>query len=753
MPGAAQFRRASPRRKLNHIPGNAALTVKSRLADGLMALRERIRESGGDVQRLDFFPRSYSMPRDYHALQDAAAESGGRWILKPTNASKGKGIRVLREATDVPLAPNWLVQEYLDHPHTIRGHKYVLRLYVLIAGLEPLRVYLYRQGFAKLASEPWDPEDADNPFSQLTNPDINALNDRAEVPVEFIDLERYRAGLREQGHDDTALFSRIEDLVTLTVLSAVGAMRRQTARVGGDPRGCYELLGLDCLVDDTLKPWILECNLSPSLGICAAPDNGGRIEAAVKGDLVRDLISLVDIPGSHETVSADVESVLADVQAEQSRAGLFTPLWPSREPERYLPFFALPSPADFQLAEGMAGRPIDKPTLKRRRVAELVEGDQLALYATDTGDIYRPNETAAMIWLLATEGLDLDAIADTLVQAFRGEEVPDDSTVRRDVWTTLEEWCQAGLLCQACGADSIPPAAEEVPTTSTSMPLHQSGSAMRLDIDGKHWILEAGSDAAMERLSADWAAYLSPLEGDEPGRGQRLSVLSEPHGGYALATDQALVATRLTLDQVMPALISYLLRQAAEVGRPSVDVDVLMTGAGEGVLCLFSEEKYGDDVLRALHGVVGAPSCRGARLVLSMPGQVEPLALPIPNNIETESTSCLAAVTLRGLLVIEDETTNEPTSLLSSLDVLTTLLPRLCTHDESPLDGTGVQALAAWLTAVPCYRLAGESSLESLSDWLESLSTRRVENGRAARPALNEGMTATPSEQSTDARL
>lgn len=302
MPQAGQFRRVSPTRRMNHFPGNAALTVKSRLHESLAALRERLRESHGPdhalARRLAFFPRAYVMPDDYHALQQAAQDHPEqRWILKPTNASKGKGVRVLTDVAEAPLARDWLVQAYLANPHTIRGHKYVLRLYVLIASLDPLRVYLYRQGFAKLASEPWDPDDADNPFSQLTNPDINALNTDAEVPVEFIDLDRYRAWLSDQGHDDATLFARIEDLVALTAISAVDAMRARTAEAGADPRGCYELLGLDCLVDDTLTPWILECNLSPSLGICAAPDTGGRVEEAVKGGLVRDLVTLLDLPG------------------------------------------------------------------------------------------------------------------------------------------------------------------------------------------------------------------------------------------------------------------------------------------------------------------------------------------------------------------------------------------------------------------------------------------------------------------------
>lgn len=60
MPEPAQFRRVSARRKLNHFPGNAALTVKSRLHESLSGLRRRLVDGYGEhhplTARLNFFP-------------------------------------------------------------------------------------------------------------------------------------------------------------------------------------------------------------------------------------------------------------------------------------------------------------------------------------------------------------------------------------------------------------------------------------------------------------------------------------------------------------------------------------------------------------------------------------------------------------------------------------------------------------------------------------------------------------------------
>ena len=753
MPDAAQFRRVSPARRINHFPGNAALTVKSRLHDSLSTLRERIRDSHGAhhdlARRLAFFPHAYVMPGDYHALQEAAlANPDQRWILKPTNASKGKGVRVLQDVAEAPLAQDWLVQEYVANPHTIRGHKYVLRLYVLITSLEPLRVYLYRQGFAKLASEPWDPEDADNPFSQLTNPDINALNSSAEVPVEFIDLARYRTWLRDQGHDDADLFARIDDLVALTAISAVDAMRSRTAEVGADPRGCYELLGLDCLVDDTLTPWILECNLSPSLGICAAPETGGRIEEAVKSGLVRDMVSLIDIPGDALFETAETEAaeqgpdvaarLVHEAEAEQARAGGFRRLLPAAAPEHYLAYFTLPTPADLVLAEGLTERSLPRPRLQRRHVAELVDEERLALYDTRSGRYYRPNDTAALTWLLATEGLDPDTIADELAQATtEAGATPQISALRRDVWKTLHEWCRAGLLCQQ--GDKPQALAGDHDAHDQTTPVSPSGRVMRLSLDGRQWSLEVSSGPALARLTTWFGERLSPLADEPASRLPRLTVLRES-GGYALAADDWLLATRLTLAQLGPVLTSHLVRQAAMPGRPVVDAVLLVTPQGGGGLCLLPDEKESLALLQRLREASGGVLTRGVRLNLAHPEIAEPLDFPLPGVTHVDSSELPDSVILRGMLLPAEASADQALAPVAMMEALGALLPNCLTCDGQALDARSVTVLGEWLSSLALYAVraeAGATDAAALAEWLAI----RTEPDPRAMSCHGEGVT------------
>ena len=52
---------------------------------------------------------------------------------------------------------------------------------------------------------------------------------------------------------------------------------------------CFELLGFDILVDECYKPWLLEVNLSPSLG------TDTQLDFKVKGALIADLFTLVGL--------------------------------------------------------------------------------------------------------------------------------------------------------------------------------------------------------------------------------------------------------------------------------------------------------------------------------------------------------------------------------------------------------------------------------------------------------------------------
>lgn len=631
MPAPEVFERLTPHKWINHIPGNNGLTIKSRLAEGLSAAHAQMAaEEGPDgegARRMAFFPDTYPMPRAYHDLQAVAhARPETRWILKPKNAARGEGISLVRDVAAVPSGEKWMVQRYLHEPHTMHGHKYVLRLYVLITSVEPLRVYLYWEGFAKLASEPYDLRRPDNIFSHLTNPDINATNVGAPAPVVFIPLADYRDWLRSEGHDDEALMARVRDLVTLTMIAARETMLRRLRGTRADTSGCYELLGLDCLVDSSLKPWIMECNLSPSLDICAAPKDGGDKEHVIKRQLVRDMVDMLGFnrPRPDRSDLDPATRILAETDEEMAHRGGWERIWPGARPEDHLSFFPLPRLADMVLADAVAGAPVRRPTVCAYRTSEVVGDDGMSVYAEETGTLHRLNATAAWIWLKATGGEDPDRIGEELAALRHPEGKADPWAARSQTWSQLADWAALRLLRKVNGVADV-----------ANRATRAEGGAQRIDAPDATAIAVRAGDAHVRIVPSSapvrdrLTPFLNPIEIDSSDADVTLQVI-ESQGGYALALDSRLVATNLLLAGVAPAVCEALLGSA--VGEEDAGA---LSGALLALCRAGSDEPVGIFVAPGEGGTWEAPAVElawalGASLSCGLRIGAEPTELALP---------------------------------------------------------------------------------------------------------------------------
>ena len=739
MPDRSVFRATSPKHTVNHVPGNSCLTIKTRLYRTIRALRERVAAShpcdDSLTRRADFVPASYDMPSEYHALQAAATEAPDKlWMLKPENGARGRDIRLLDDVAEAPTDSRWMVQEYLAQPHLMNDRKYVLRLYVLISSIEPLRVYLYRQGFAKLASCAYSVDDRDNPYVHQTNPDVNARNDQAESPVVFVDLERYRMWLREQGHDDERLFERIRDLVTLTIIGAREPMRAASERSGADPRGCYELMGLDCLIDSELNPWLLECNLSPSLEVCAARDDGGALEEEIKQNMVSDMVALIGLndPGRVRVgASGTFAETAAEADTELACAGDFERVFPALEPERYWPYFPYPRQADFRLAQHVTGQTLEAPKVRSWQVAEVIASDQLSLYAERQGRLLATNSTAALIWLHATNDAAPAQIARNLRAAIDDTTVDsdaDDADLERIVWDSLADWACNKLLVQGASTQAAP--SRTPPTASTTT---QSTPGVSAD-----WILSCGASEIRLRI---WSASVAqrllhpfrPLQrATEHSHGDAIDIV-RGHSGYSVLHAGALIAEGLTMAQLGPWLSDELLRRAPDAGEvvlpgAVVEKPSMSGGARRAVLICRDLPDSDDRLALSVHHSDGLLISGGARIDISETGRASAIGLPLrraltPADIVQHqplwhygesgtlhegappgevSDLCIDAVIIAA--AGEAAAGDEPTRL-DLHQALGYLLPQALALGGHTIDRQACQLLASWLSERPVFRI------------------------------------------------
>jgi tubulin polyglutamylase TTLL4 len=89
--------------------------------------------------------------------------------------------------------------------------------------------------------------------------------------------------MAELGVDVPALFRRIEDVVIKACIAVEPQIYNGLVRATKHKNLCFELYGFDILIDENLRPWLIEVNVSPSLSSSSPMDK--EIKAALLSDV------------------------------------------------------------------------------------------------------------------------------------------------------------------------------------------------------------------------------------------------------------------------------------------------------------------------------------------------------------------------------------------------------------------------------------------------------------------------------------
>lgn len=147
----------------------------------------------------------------------------------------------------------YIVQQYIPNPFLLGGKKFDLRFYVLVTSFSPLEVWLYREGFARFSGAQFSMDDIADSFVHLTNVAVQKTADGYDrskgCKMLFSDVKALLVS--RYGNDKVAACLADIDNLFITSLQAV-----QPAMT--NDRRCFELYGFDVLLDDTLKPWLIE---------------------------------------------------------------------------------------------------------------------------------------------------------------------------------------------------------------------------------------------------------------------------------------------------------------------------------------------------------------------------------------------------------------------------------------------------------------------------------------------------------------
>ena len=286
---------------LNHFPNFYELTRKDLMAKNIKKYKKQLLKEGKTVDHLDFLPLTYVLPQDMSVfIEEFKKYPNSLWILKPNNRCQGQGITLLNKTSKVKkmnfnkkVTDNYqninvndvyVVSKYIDNPFLMGGKKFDMRIYCLVTTFHPLKAYLYQQGFCRFCNEKFsvDVSDINNIYMHLTNVAIQKKYEKYQksnggkfsLQNLLFYLENVYGYERAQKCN-----SDITQVIINSLLSVESVMFND--------KHCFECYGYDILIDQNLKPWLIEINSSPSLSTTTKGD------FILKKRLINDVIDIV----------------------------------------------------------------------------------------------------------------------------------------------------------------------------------------------------------------------------------------------------------------------------------------------------------------------------------------------------------------------------------------------------------------------------------------------------------------------------
>ncbi|XP_075842139.1 tubulin polyglutamylase TTLL11 isoform X3 [Microtus pennsylvanicus] len=205
------------------------------------------------------------------------------FIVKPDSGCQGDGIYLIKDPNDIRMTGTLqnrpaVVQEYICKPLLIDKLKFDIRLYVLLKSLEPLEIYIAKDGLSRFCTEPYhepSPQNLHHVFMHLTNYSLNIHSSK------FVHSDSASTGskrtfssilcrLSSKGIDIKKVWSDIISLVIKTVIALTPELKvfyQSDIPTGRPGPTCFQILGFDILLMKNLKPMLLEVNANPSMRI------------------------------------------------------------------------------------------------------------------------------------------------------------------------------------------------------------------------------------------------------------------------------------------------------------------------------------------------------------------------------------------------------------------------------------------------------------------------------------------------------
>ncbi|CAD8080092.1 unnamed protein product [Paramecium sonneborni] len=273
------FNQSSILRVHNHLECNFQVCNKKALFYNMKNYYLSINEDPFKFIPLTYHVQKGSNDPAYLEFEEYAQTNNfNMWIIKPGESSnRGNGIQVANSINKVKqiISQNlhlnnskktFIIQKYLEKPLLYNKRKFDIRCYMLITSINnQFKAYWYQEGYIRTSCKEFSLDDVEDKFTHLTNDAVQKKNQNygkfeTGNKVSFNEFQKY---LNDQhNYNFQTIVDQLKKLSTDIVKATYQHLNPNKLFYS------FELFGLDFMIDQDIKPWLIEVNTNPCLETC-----------------------------------------------------------------------------------------------------------------------------------------------------------------------------------------------------------------------------------------------------------------------------------------------------------------------------------------------------------------------------------------------------------------------------------------------------------------------------------------------------
>jgi tubulin monoglycylase TTLL15 len=215
-----------------------------------------------------FYFQAFKLPADANAFKEYSAKHPDKLFVQKHHQHRHIHIKSVDEI-DFNDGKSFL-QEFIDKPYLVDGHKFDIGVYTIITSVDPLRVHIYKGDilfrFCPVQYHPFDQKNVDK---YIVGDDYLPIWQVDSLRYYYNELgfgmkDTFDAYVRSNGEDPSVIWTQVEDAIRSLILKKesllVSALQRYAFKWN-----FFEMMRFDLIVTEDLKVYLMEANMSPNL--------------------------------------------------------------------------------------------------------------------------------------------------------------------------------------------------------------------------------------------------------------------------------------------------------------------------------------------------------------------------------------------------------------------------------------------------------------------------------------------------------